>query len=362
MKTLLLSDICPTDATWEFYKKCDIETLFADTVSLFDDKDFTIANLECAITDTEEKIEKHGPCLKAPAETAEVLKKLGVDAVSLSNNHFFDFGETGARDTIRALELAGVKYTGFGENYTDSRRNLVFEKNGEKICIIAVCEHEYSYALDDACGSRPFDEFETIEDIRAARESADSVIVLYHGGKEQCRYPSPRLYRACRAMARAGADVVLCQHTHCISCWEEYEGCHILYGQGNFNFAWKHVSPTWFTSLAVIFDTVTKKIEFVPIVLTDTGCALAHGNEKDEIMADFDKRNKELENGEWRRGWHEFCVSMSETYENNIAAFGENRNLYGRRLVGHLIDCEAHQDVVRELFATCHSEKAIKKD
>ncbi len=361
MKTLLLSDVCPTDATWEYYKKCDIEALFADTVSLFENKDFAVANLECAITDTEGKIEKHGPCLNAPVETAEVLKKLGVDAVSLSNNHFFDFGETGARDTIKALEAAGVKYTGFGENYEDSRRNFVFEKLGERVCVIAVCEHEYSYALEDACGARPFDEFETLEDIREAKKTCDTVIVLYHGGKEHCRYPSPRLYRACRAMARAGADVVLCQHTHCVSCYEEYEGCHILYGQGNFNFVWKHVSPTWFTSLAVTYDTVTKKIEFIPLVLTDTGCALAHGEAKEEIMSDFASRNKELENGEWRRGWHEFCVEMCETYENNMASFGEKRDEWSRHLVGHLIDCEAHQDVVRELFPTYHSEKNIVK-
>ena len=33
-----------------------------------------------------------------------------------------------------------------------------------------------------------------------------------------------------------GADVVLCQHSHCIGCYEQYEGAHILYGQGNFHF------------------------------------------------------------------------------------------------------------------------------
>ncbi len=360
MKTLLLADICPVEANWDCYKKYDLEALFQDTVSLFEDKDFVIANLECAVTESEEKIEKHGPCLAAPFETVEVLKKLGVGAVGLSNNHFFDFGEKGARDTVAALEKGGILHTGFGENYSDSRRNLVFEKNGEKLAVIAVCEHEYSYALEDACGARPFDEFETLEDIREAKKSCDTVIVLYHGGKEQCRYPSPRLYRACRAMARAGADVVLCQHTHCISCYEEYEGCHILYGQGNYCFPWSHVSPTWDNSLMVEYDTETRKIDFIPIVRTDLGCKLAKNEEKDEIMAGFNKRNSELENGEWRHGWHEFCVSMRETYENNMAAFGEKRDDFGRHLMGHLIDCEAHQDVVRELFPTYHSKKAIK--
>ena len=149
-----------------------------------------MVNLECAITDTEVPIEKIGPALKAPRETAEVLKALGVHVCGLANNHFFDFGKKGACDTIDALTSVGIDYTGFGKSYEDSRINYTFEKDGERICVIAVCEHEYSYALDDRMGSRPFDEFETMDDIRAAKTTHDRVIVAYHGGKEHCRYSS----------------------------------------------------------------------------------------------------------------------------------------------------------------------------
>lgn len=255
MKLLLLGDLSPTYITAPLFEAKNLETLFTNTRYLFEESDFTIANLECALTNSEKEISKYGPPLKAPRETAEVIKELGIDCVNLSNNHVFDYGKEGIRDTLLALAQNGIDYTGFGDNYDDSRKDYILQKNGEKIAFVAVCEHEYSYALENRMGSRPYDEYDTIEDIRKAKQTADRVIVLYHGGKEFCKYPSPRLHKLCRAMIRNGADVVLCQHTHCIGCYENYEGGHILYGQGNFHFVKPHDFDGWFTSLAVNYDT-----------------------------------------------------------------------------------------------------------
>ena len=211
MKTAIIIGAGPAGLTaaYQLLKETDILPV------IFEESDFTAINLECALTDSENRIKKFGPNLKACRETAQVLKTLGVKLAGLSNNHIFDFGIEGALDSMTALDDAGIAYTGFGKNYEDSRKNFYYEKDGERICIVAVCEHEYSYALEDRMGSRPFDEFETMHDIREAKKCADHVIVIYHGGKELCRYPSPRLRRACRALVKSGADVVLCQHSHC---------------------------------------------------------------------------------------------------------------------------------------------------
>ncbi len=354
MKTLLLGDVCPNGSTKLLFEKVDTETLFTDTLSLFRGNDVNFVNLECAITESQTPIRKFGPNLSAPYETAEVLKKIGVNYVGLSNNHIFDFGIEGAKDSIRSLEKVGITCTGFGENYEASRKNLIIEKNGEKVCIIAVCEHEYSYALEDRMGSRPFDEYDTLEDIRHAKKENDRVIVFYHGGKEHCKYPSPRLHKTCRAMAKSGADVVLCQHSHCIGCYEEYNGCHILYGQGNFHFAsLKNMPDSWNSLLAVKYDTIINKIEFVPIVNTDAGITLAKGDEKERIMGDFAQRNRELQNGEWKKGWHAFCQSVKEVYLNVIRKACSDEALpWENDMFGHFLDCEAHTDVWRELFPT----------
>ena len=181
MNTLFLGDIAPYKKGYELFKTQDLEIVFGDVLHITNNRDFVCANLECALTDSEERIKKFGPNIKAPTETACVLKDFGVNLVGLSNNHSFDFGTEGIRDTMAALDNAGVDYTGFGENYEDSRKDYVFEKDGEKIAVIAVCEHEYSYALENRIGARPYDEYDTIEDIREAKKNADRVIVMDKG-------------------------------------------------------------------------------------------------------------------------------------------------------------------------------------
>lgn len=361
MKTLFFGDMSPSKNSKELFRKKETDKLFTDVKDFMKDSEFTFVNLECAITECTEQIKKFGPALSAPVETAEILKSLGVDLCGLSNNHTFDLGIKGIEDTFKALDDAGLDYTGWGDNYEDSRKNYVIDKNGEKICIITVCEHEYSYALENRMGARPYDEYDTMEDIREARKSADRVIVIYHGGKEYCRYPSPRLYRLCHAMARCGADMVLCQHSHCIGCYEEYEGCHILYGQGNFHFLADSPHECWYTSLGVKYDTKSDKIEFVPMRALKDGITLAKGDDAKEIMESFAKRNEELQNGKWREGWHAFCVSMQETYLKSIAnAARPESTEIDNAVFGHYLDCEAHTDVWRELFPTWNQTNCVE--
>ncbi len=356
MKSLFLGDFSPTAITNPLFEKGDIDTLFSDTLCLFENNDINFVNLEVAVTDCDSAINKVGPPLKCCDGAVDVLSKVGVNYVGLSNNHIFDYGIKGAKDTLEKLGKAGITYTGFGDDYADSRKNLVISKNGQKISVIAVCEHEYSYALDDRMGARPYDEYETMQDIRDAKAQSDRVIVLYHGGKEKCQYPSPRLLKLCRAMAKNGADVVLCQHSHCIGCYENFEGTHILYGQGNFHFVKElkdGVRGIWDTALAVKYDTVSNEMEFVPIVSNGRGIELAKGDEKQDILDGFYARSKTLQNGEWKKGWHEFCLSVRENYHKAVSnAYAEGAEEKYKERFAHYLDCEAHTDVWRELYKT----------
>ena len=351
MKTLFFGDVCPTMVTGPLFRQKRREELFADVPSVIEGHDFVFANLECALTEHDGAIKKFGPALKAPSETAEVLKNLGVNCCGLSNNHVFDYGVQGMEDTLKALGNAGLSYTGFGKDYEDSRRNHIVSDGEERVCVIAVCEHEYSYALEDRMGSRPYDEYDTMEDIREAKKKYDRVVVIYHGGKEYCQYPSPRLYRLCHAMARNGADAVLCQHSHCIGTYEYYHDCHILYGQGNFHFVKPNDSLIWHTGLIVTYDTKAHAMDFVPIRAGEKGISLAVGEDRENILEAFANRNEKMLNGEWKQGWHEFCQSVKDKYMECIAGAGrEDSSEYDNHFFAHFLDCEAHTDVWRELF------------
>ena len=353
MKTLFCGDICPTQVTSPLFKEKAVDVLFNDAVSLFEGNDYNIVNLECALTDSDCAISKIGPALKGPKQTADVLKQLNVHCCTLSNNHTFDFGIDGVKDMLSTLNSRGLDYTGFGNNYQDSRKDYILTKGHERVAVIAVCEHEYTYALDNRMGARPYDEYDTMEDIRKATAENDRVIVTYHGGKEFCHYPSPRLRKLCRAMVKNGADVVLCQHSHCIGCYELFENGHILYGQGNFHFVSPSKREAWFSGLAVKYDTTSHEIEFIPLNVLREGIEIAKGNIADKLMKEFKTRNNHLQNGEWKKHWEEFCAEMSETYKNAITrAFAPDATESEQQKFPHYFDCEAHADVLREIYKT----------
>ena len=360
MKTLILGDVCPTVTTNPLFKANDINTLFGDTLSLYEGNDIFFVNLECALTEGGTPIKKFGPNLRGCPETAQVLASIGVNYCGLSNNHILDYSAQGVADTMKALDEANIVYTGFGDNYESSRENLVINKNGHTVTIITVCEHEYTYALDDRMGSRPYDEYDTIEDIREARKSSDRVIVVYHGGKEHCRYPSPRLRKLCQAMIRNGADLVVGQHSHCVSCYEQYEGGHILYGQGNFHFVRPGMPECWNDCLALHYDTITNEVAFTPIVSETDHIRLANPVEANKILSGFENRNNSLLDGTWIDGWRAFCDEVKPAYRRSIAGAGrENSTADDDHFFAHYLDCEAHTDVWRELFKTAHHTNEI---
>jgi len=358
VKLLICGDIVPTAESAESFRVGDILSLFSDVLPVFGSADRVLVNLECALTDAETRIPKFGPNLKGPVESAATLRAAGVTDCGLCNNHTFDFGFAGLEDTVRNVLAAGMNVTGVGENEADSRRPLLIPVGDKTLAVIAVCEHEYTYALENQTGARPFDPFDTLCDIADAKKKYDYVIVTYHGGKEHCRYPSPRLLRACRAMVHMGADAVLCQHSHIIGCMERYEDGVIVYGQGNFHFLGYRDDPAWNQGLIAQFDFDNDKIGFslIPVVGTKYGIRLANEAESAEIMTAMEARNASLADGTWIEGWRAFCESVRPAYEASVFnCVNDPGNPRLREHFAHYLDCEAHTDVYRELFKTWHA-------
>ncbi len=360
MSIIIGGDICPTRDTKALFATGSGDTVFGNVAPLLRAGDVTIVNLECALTEKDTAIRKIGPNLKAPLATAKALKDVGVDICSLANNHVFDYGTPGLEDTLIALNQSDIEYIGIGENEADARQTHYFNYKGLCIGLIAVAEHEYSYALPKKCGVRGFDPFESVIDVMEAKKNCDRLIVLYHGGKEQCEYPSPRLRKACRAMAYAGADVVLCQHSHCIGVCEEYNNSYILYGQGNFHFVYADdPDPQWFSGLLLELDFAERPIiTYHPIAVKGNSIALAEGEEKEQILNAFAERNALFADEEKAAAeWHKFCKSQEPAYRKVIFEALQSTDMQEEinEMFPHYLDCEAHTDVWRELFQTYHA-------
>ncbi|MBO5027621.1 MAG: CapA family protein [Clostridia bacterium] len=346
MRLLIGADLVPTKQTEQLFIEQDQKTLFGEISDLIKKADRTIVNLECALTKSENAIKKFGPNLKADPRCADALKSFGVTDIVLSNNHVFDFGIEGLQDTLNHLDRVGIAYTGVGENDALSRKPHIIEQDGKKVGFVNVCEHEYTYALPDRMGANPFDPFTTMQDIYALKKEVDFVIVLYHGGKEHCRYPSPRLHKLCRAMVDFGADVVITQHSHCIGCYENCAGGHIVHGQGNFHFCMDGMKESWYSSLLLELEITDKiDIRFHPIICKENGMDLAKATESEDILKSFYARNEELKNGKWQDGWHEFCMGVKDFYEKIVFNFVGDMDEKAKEFFAHYLDCEAHTDV-----------------
>lgn len=359
MKILIMGDLCPRNNTNELFAKKDIQTLFGDFLPLLAGNDINFVNIECALTESDGAIEKFGPCLKGTPIAAEVMKDVGINLAGLSNNHIFDYGIKGYQDTVAALEKAGIAYTGFGENYEDARKNFYFEKNGEKIAFVCVCEHEYTYALDDRMGARPYDCYDTIADVREAKAQCDKVIVIYHGGKENCQYPSPRMHKLTHALVDAGADLIACQHSHCIGCSEYYKGSFISYGQGNFHFVspWGPRYPHWPYEFVIKYDTVTGEVERVPVTINPeiNGIELAKGETKEMLVKLMKELDGYMVDGSYKQRFSDYCKRIQKSYQNQIErAYAPDATEIENKNFGHLIACEAHLDILLEINKTAN--------
>ena len=353
----------PTEITRPAFDAQDKFALMGDCLDLLRQGDFVVGNLECALTDTNQPIRKCGPNLKGKPEYAQLIRECGFTHLGLSNNHVMDYGIIGMRDTIHHVKLASMVPFGYGENEPESRHPVCIEKDGITAAVIAVCEHEYSYALSDQMGAAPFDPFETMLAITEAKRSCDFLAVMYHGGKEQCTVPSPRLRRACRAMIRAGADLVLTQHSHCIGSREEYLGKEIVYGQGNFNFVTHVDNPQWRSGLVADIQVgkCAFQVAYLPVVVTDTGIRMANTEEKARILNDFAAISDQIsDEATAEKLWEGFCFDEKQRYYRDlvIKGFVDTAEEDGiKQIFPHYLDCEAHLDVWKTVFKTWHAAR-----
>ena len=151
-----------------------------------------------------------------------MMPAVGVETVSLENNHVLDMGEEGLRETKQTLLSAGISYASEGEPAT-------FYVKGVKIGSLAY--QTFGGRHDELIAKVP-------GDIQALRdEGCELIIVSYHWGNEKDYAPNDNQVRLGRATVDAGADLVIGHHSHRINPIEYYNGKYICYSLGNFSFA-----------------------------------------------------------------------------------------------------------------------------
>ena len=368
MKIIIGADLVPTNSNIEFFESGDSKALLGEELdNILINADYRIFNLEVPLTDWEKPIPKCGPNLIAPTKCVAGYKAMHVDLLTLANNHILDQDQQGLESTCTVLDEAEIAYTGVGKTPEEAAKPYIFECDGNKIGVYACAEHEFSIVSEHSAGANPIDLLESPDHITALKAQCDYVIVLYHGGKEHYRYPSPNLQRVCRKLVEKGADLVICQHSHCIGCEEKYQGGTIVYGQGNFLFDASE-NELWQTSLLIQIDDGFE-ISYIPLKKKGYGVRHADKSEADIILKEFRQRSNEIkDNVVLREKYAQFAESYLGSYVLVFSGLGKNllfrvaNKLFGNRFakrfvnrwyrketllaIQNYVDCEAHHELL----------------
>lgn len=368
-------DLGPTKSNNTFFAEGSVfELIDEQLTSTLASTDLRIFNLEVPLTDNEQPIAKDGPCLMAPSNTINGIKSIDPSLVTLANNHIMDQGATGLLNTMNLLTEESIRFVGAGKNLEAAAKPVIIEMNGMKIGVYACAENEFSIAEADAPGANPFNPLESPDHIFNLKAECDYVVVLHHGGKEHYRYPSPDLRKVCRKMVSKGADLVVCQHSHCVGSYEQYEKGTIVYGQGNFLFD-RHDNEFWDTGMLVVAKLEEKMtIEFLPIVKKGNGVAMPDTETGERILSDFYRRSEEIKNpGFVERQFDKYCIEYGQYYLATLAGMGTTlrridkvlnrpftRFLYSRtklNIIQNHFECETHREMILRYIRILRSGK-----
>lgn len=206
---------------------------FAALAPLVRAADLAFANLEFPVGESAWVRDGRSGEFFHDAGVPAALVRAGFRVVSLANNHMMDCGERGLARTLDACRAAGLATAGAGPDLAAARAPAVLEANGRRVVVLA-----YAVASRDAAGPgrpgvAPLEAALVAEDVARWRPQADVLVVSAHWGSMYVDYPPPRVTEMARAIAAAGADVVLGHHPHVLQGAERTGRTLVAYSLGD---------------------------------------------------------------------------------------------------------------------------------
>ena len=285
------------------YKKSGSATYPFDlTKQIFAADDVTMINLECALTNSRRHKNKEF-YFRGDPSYVNILTKSSVEAVTVENNHSFDYYDTGFNDTIDALRDAGIRYTSY---YSPA----VMHINGVRVVMLSLCMINSGYT----------DEIrEHVENCVNQYKQSDTVIIMnIHWGQELEKYPLDSQIKAAHAMIDAGVDLIIGHHPHILQGAELYKGHYIFYSLGNFSFGGNtKVKNPQTVILRAMFGkdgngkVILIRLSAVPCLTTSSGSSKnnyrpipIYGSKGEAVIEQILSRSNGLENGIRSLPWH----------------------------------------------------------
>ena len=336
IKLLVAGDYVPQNRVLAEIKNERYDKVLGEVKDVLETIDYSVVNLECPLVLSDAKpIRKTGPNLKCTTtKVLDALKWAGFDGVTLANNHFRDYGNSGVYDTLENCKKIGLDTVGGGKDIKEASHVLIKQIKNQSVGIINICEKEYSIATEEKGGSNPLDVVKNYYQIRELKEKCDYVVVITHGGIEHYSLPTPRMQETYRFFVDAGADVVINHHQHCFSGYEEYNEGLIFYGLGNFSFDRPAMPLLWNTGFMIELMLDKGKVEFnlhpYKQGMEDCGIVLLSKEQSVEFEKEIEYLNSVISNSS---NLHkEYEKLLVDTEKNKLLGLEPIRNKYVRAL------------------------------
>lgn len=368
IKVIVAGDFCPKHDTVNRLIRQKLINPFSAIANVVKQSNIAILNFESTIECPSQAIKKCGPNLRCTCESLDLIKDAGFNIVTLANNHIMDYGEVGLKNTLRELEARDISTVGSGANIQEAQKNLYVKVRDKTLGIINCCEHEFSIATSNNQGANPLNLINQYNAITEAKNNADYVVVIIHGGHEMYQLPSTRMQDTYRHFIELGADAVLNHHQHCYSGYEIYNGRPIFYGLGNLFFDTKDMcSHTFWNEGYMVELFLDEGINFKLIpyiqcvneytiqILKDRTAFDSKINALNIIISDrklLEKANDDYYLSQSRAILSAFhpiqCKYFRCAYIKGLMpGFLDKRSL---RYILNLVDCEAHRDKLTSIL------------
>ena len=239
--------------------------------------DYLIANLESPIAGEEMRYTFERYCFNTPVGFIRAMKRMGVDMLTLANNHCMDRDEEGIVKTLQNCKQEGFETIGLYESEQDRDKLFIKEFDGVKVAFInytygtnaiahkRFLKHPYMVNLlqpeetkkgsvhlletNERIGENveriyreKTDEYDLVKpyleqferDIKRAKEVADYVIMIMHCGGQYNLEVDPYTKYVAEQIKGFGADIIVGNHPHIVQECENKDGFLTVYSMGNF--------------------------------------------------------------------------------------------------------------------------------
>lgn len=263
--------------------------LSKDIVDIMTGSDVMVANSEFTVSNRGSALNKTYT-FRAKPERLSIYYEMGVDLVTLANNHVYDFGRDAFFDMLDVFDEYEIPRIGAGRNIEEASKPYYFIINGYKIAFLNATRAEKNImtpgaTIDSEGVFRCYDPTNMIEKIKEVRKTSDYVIAIIHYGKENSHELEKEQIDSSKMYIDAGADVVVGHHAHTLQGIEFYNNKPIIYNLGNFIFNPETVDTAIFQ--IVLNDDGSMEYYILPAQQKNVYTSLLSGDEKKRVINDL---------------------------------------------------------------------------